>query len=188
MADEDNGSIPDGENDSPPAPPAGWTPPATPEELNKIIAARVARVEKKYAGFDELKAKAAKADVLESANATDLEKAQKTARDEGRMDALKEVTPRLVRTAFRAEAKGVLSKDALDSLLEDVDLTRFITADGEVDEEKIGKKIAALAPPKADEEPKGSRFPDLGGGKRGGNSTPTNMNDVIRRAAGIGQH
>lgn len=182
MADEDNGAqVPDDESDAPPAAPA-WKAPANADELNAIIEKRLARERSRYKDYDDLKAKAARADALESANATDLEKAAKAAREEGRSEALKEATPRLVKAEFRAAAKGVLTKDQLDSLLEDVDLSRFVTPDGEVDEERIGKKIAALAPPPPDDEPK-SRFPDLGGGNRGKASKATNMNDVIRQLA-----
>ena len=185
MADEDNGQdVRDDESDAPPAPPA-WKAPASAAELNEIIEKRLNRERKRFADYDDLKAKAAKAEAFEQANATDLEKAAKAAREEGRNEALREATPRLVRAEFRAAAKGVLSSEQLTELLEDVDLSRFVSEDGSVDEKKIEKKIAALAPPKRDEEP-APRFPDLGGGKRGGQSTALNMNDLIRQAAGRG--
>ena len=160
-----------------------WKAPASQEEFDKIIASRVARVQKRYADYDTLREKAAKADALESATATDLEKAVRAAQDEARKATLAEATPRLVRAEFRAAAKGVLTSEQLDTLLEDVDLSRFLTSTGDVDEEKIGKKVSALAPPPVEEKP---RFPDLGGGKRGGNSTVTNMSELIRRQAGLG--
>lgn len=174
-------NVPDDESDAPPAPPS-WKPPASQEELDKIIAARVARVQKKYADYDSLREKAARADALDNELATETEKAVRAAREEERKEIQAKTTPRLVRAEFRAAAKGVLSTEQLDSLLEDVDLNRFITDTGDVDEDRIAKKISALAPPK-EEKP---RFPDLGGGKRGGNSTATNMSELIRRQAGLG--
>lgn len=45
-----------------------YTPPATQDELNKIIQARVGRVEAKYADHEDLKAAAAKLAELEAAN------------------------------------------------------------------------------------------------------------------------
>lgn len=183
MADEDNGQdVRDDESDAPPAPPA-WKAPASAAELNEIIEKRLQRERAKFKDYDQLKSKAQRADELESANATDLEKAAKTARDEGRAEALREATPRLVKAEFRAAAKGVLTREQLDSLLEDIDLGRFVTEDGDVDEAKIGKKIESLAPPKKDDEEQ-QRFPDLGGGNRGKTSTVTNMNDRIRQLAG----
>lgn len=164
------------------APANSWKAPTSQEELDKIIAARVARVQKRYADYDSLKEKAARADALDNELATETEKAVRAAREEERKEIQAKTTPRLVRAEFRAAAKGVLSTEQLDSLLEDVDLNRFITDTGDVDEDRIAKKISALAPPK-EEKP---RFPDLGGGKRGGNSTATNMSELIRRQAGLG--
>lgn len=55
---------------------AGFTPPATQDELNAIIAARIERERGKFAGFDEFKAKAEQFDAIEEKNRTDLEKAE----------------------------------------------------------------------------------------------------------------
>jgi hypothetical protein len=164
------------------APANSWKAPSSQEELDKIIAARVARVQKRYADYDSLKEKAARADALDNELASETEKAVRAAREEERKQVQAQTTPRLVRAEFRAAAKGVLSNEQLNGLLEDVDLNRFITDTGDVDEERIAKKISALAPPVEDKP----RFPDLGGGKRGSNSTATNMSQLIRQAAGLG--
>ncbi|RZT66743.1 hypothetical protein [Leucobacter luti] len=55
---------------------AGFTPPATQEELNAIISARLDRERGKFADYDDVKAKAARLDELEEKNRTDLEKAE----------------------------------------------------------------------------------------------------------------
>ncbi|MCS4278027.1 sRNA-binding protein [Mycetocola sp. BIGb0189] len=58
---------------------AEFTPPATQEELNSLIAGRLERERAKYADHEELKAKAAKLAEIEAANLTELEKANAAA-------------------------------------------------------------------------------------------------------------
>lgn len=52
-----------------------FTPPASQEELDRIIGQRLARAEAKYAGFEDIKARAEKFDAMEEQNKTDLQKA-----------------------------------------------------------------------------------------------------------------
>lgn len=104
----------------------------------------------KAKGYDELKA----------SQMTEQEKAAAAAREEGRKEALSETTPRLILAEFKAAAKGLMEPTALASLLEDLDLSKFVTDKGEVDVDRIEKKVAALAP-----EP-GPNKPPLGGGPR----------------------
>jgi septal ring factor EnvC (AmiA/AmiB activator) len=70
-----------GGNTSGTTPPAGneWKPPATQEELNRIIAERVKRAEAKYAGFGDLKKKAEQFDAIAEAQKTELQKIQERA-------------------------------------------------------------------------------------------------------------
>jgi hypothetical protein len=75
-----------------------------------------------------------------------------------------ETAPRLVKQAFKAEAKGVLTTEQLDALLEDLDLTKYLDKDGDVDEEKVTKKVTALAP-KKDESKNGGRPGAAGSGR-----------------------
>lgn len=67
-----------GGNTSGATPPAGneWKPPASQEELNRIIADRVKRTEAKYADAPELRKKAAEYDKLVDAQKTELQKIQ----------------------------------------------------------------------------------------------------------------
>lgn len=58
---------------TPPA--AAFTAPASQEELDRIIGERLARERAKYAGFDDIKAKAEQYDALEEQNKTELQKA-----------------------------------------------------------------------------------------------------------------
>jgi hypothetical protein len=54
---------------------AAFTPPASQEELDRIIGQRLAREQAKYAGFEDIKAKAEQYDALEERNKTELQKA-----------------------------------------------------------------------------------------------------------------
>jgi hypothetical protein len=121
---------------------------------------------KARADYDALKARAAKADELEAATATETDKAIKAARDEAAAETLRAAAPRLVRAEFRAAAKGVLSDEQRDALLEDLDLTKYLTDKGEVDEDKVARKVTAFAPA-GNNGGSGGR-PDMGQGRRAG--------------------
>ena len=60
---------------------SGFTPITSQEDLDRIVGARVMRERDKYKDYAELKAKAARLDELEEANQTELEKAQKHAKE-----------------------------------------------------------------------------------------------------------
>lgn len=62
----------------------------TQDELNAIVAKRLAQEKSKYEGFEEIKAKAEKYDSLEEANKSELQKAsEKVASLEAQLDSLK---------------------------------------------------------------------------------------------------
>lgn len=138
------------EDPPPPAdPPAGgppaptYTAPATQADLDRIIEDRVRRERAKYpADWADTVAKAGKHDALEAELASDKDKAIAAARVEEQGKAI----PRLVGAEFRAAAKGVLTGDQLTALLEDLDLAKYVTAAGDVDVEKVTKKVTAFAP------------------------------------------
>jgi ATP-dependent Clp protease ATP-binding subunit ClpA len=78
--------------------------PASQEELDRIIQARLDRERKKYGDYDDLKARAAKLAEIESANQTEAEKVQ------ARLDAAEKRASELEAKALRSEvaaAKGV---------------------------------------------------------------------------------
>jgi hypothetical protein len=56
---------PDPQSNDGGAPPSGFTPPASQEELNRIIGERVTRERAKFSDYSDLKAKAARVDELE---------------------------------------------------------------------------------------------------------------------------
>jgi len=58
---------------------SGFTPPASQDELNKIISERIARERSKFADYKDLQAKAAKFDEIEQASKSEIEKATEKA-------------------------------------------------------------------------------------------------------------
>jgi hypothetical protein len=158
-----------------PAPVADPADPPAPEsqdrtftqsEVDAMIRTRAERVAaQKYADYDDLKTKAAEHDKLVAASRTEHENAIEAAKKEARDAALAEAKPGVVKAEFKAAAKGVLSKEQLDALIEDLDLTKYVTDKGDVDEDKIAKKVAAFAPAKGGG---GHQARDLGQGNRSG--------------------
>lgn len=118
----------------------------TQAELDRILTGRLS----KFADYDALKTER---DKLRDANATEQEKATAAARDEARKEAIAETAPRLVTAEFKAAAKGRMEPAALTALLEDLDLSKFLDDKGEVDVDRIEKKVDALAPEEAPAKP-----------------------------------
>lgn len=127
-----------------------YTPPASQEEFDQIVERRLARergkLQERFSDYDDLRKKAERHDALELELSSDKDRAVKEARDEERAKVNAEATPRVVRSEFKAAAKGVLTDDQLAALLEDLDLGKYVTDKGDPDEEKISKKVAAFAP------------------------------------------
>lgn len=124
---------------------AAYVAPGSQEDLDRIINKATAKVHARYPDYETLKTKAARADELEAELGSEADKAAKAARDEERGKVADEYAPRLVRQAFRAEAKGILTQDQLDGLLEDYNAKNYLDDKGDVDEEKVAARIAKLA-------------------------------------------
>jgi hypothetical protein len=113
---------------------------------------------------ERAKANAAAAKELEQLRAAQMSEAEKIAAEaesRGRSAALAEVGQRLVRAEFAARSAGRIGADVLD----DLNLAKFLTEDGEPDTAAIDKAVARLAPP-AEPEPtrKPGPRPDLSQG------------------------
>lgn len=134
-----------GTGGTPPGQPQ-YTPPASQADLDRIIETRLTRERAKYSDYDDLKSAKERLDQLEHDLASEKDKAVNDARKEERTKVADEFNPRLVRAEFRHAAKGVLTDAQRDALLEDLDLSKYVTAKGEVDEEKVAAKVAALVP------------------------------------------
>lgn len=100
---------------------------------------------------------------LKRANMTEVEAATAKAREDGKLDALREVAPYLVRAEVRAQSGG--RPLDVDALVEGMDAAKFLDEDGAPDGEAIAAWLNRVAPP-VEEEP-GPSFPDLGQGPRG---------------------
>lgn len=147
---EDGGDPPAGDGQE--NPPASDQPPADPPktytqaDIDKAIEARLARERAKFKDYDDIKAKAARLDELEQANASDLEKAVKAAQDETRATVAREYGERLARGVMKAQLSQSMKPADADALLDDLNLAKFVSDDGQVDEDAIAKAIARLAP------------------------------------------
>jgi hypothetical protein len=110
---------------TPPAGNEGFKPPATQEELNRIIAERVKRAEAKYAGFGDLKKKAEQFDAIAEAQKTELQRSQERAEAAEKRAA--EVERELVRSQVAvtkklpAELAARLRGDTPEELAADAD-------------------------------------------------------------------
>lgn len=140
----------------------------TPEQQLKYHAFHSRKHEnrvKEYGDITPERAKELLAEVeqLRQASLTDNERAVEAAKVEARQAAILETAPRLVAAEFRAAAKGALTAEQTQALIEDLDLSKFLTDDGSVDVAKVEAKVAALAPKQTD-----PKFPNLGQGRRDG--------------------
>lgn len=128
---------------------------------------------KSLGDVEALKAKAEKFDALEREKLTPSEKAIEEARAEERAKVLAEqtrtVADRLVAAEFKVALAGRKKPEEVAALLEPLNLTKFLTSDGEVDADKVTKYAAGIAPA-------GRQWPDTGQGNRGNSQKTTGVN------------
>lgn len=126
----------------------------------------------------ELRAAQVELEKVRQAGLSEQEKAVAAAKAEGATEAARTAAPRLVKAELKAAAADAgLPKEALSGFLEYADLTRFVTDDGEVDEKAITAAIKKLG---------GGKPADFDGGARASAGKSTDMNSLIRQAAGRG--
>jgi maltoporin len=136
-----------------PQPPAPQDPPApapaaddktfTQADVDRMIAERLKRA--KPADYDDLKAKAQQFDDLQAANASQLEKAVKAARDDGRAEVLTAANARLVTAEARALAAEMQFRKPAHAVRL-IDLNEVTVGDdGEVDTAAVRKLLDDLA-------------------------------------------
>ena len=118
-----------------------WTPPASPDEFNKIIQDRIARERAKYADYDELKKAAAELDKLRDLEKTELQRSQEEAEaarkeaDMLRVQARNAAVYGAVKAA--AAANNAVNPDQVLRLIDTSDVT--VAEDGSVD---IGSRVS----------------------------------------------
>jgi hypothetical protein len=127
----------------------------------------------------ENKVAADRLEQLERERMTDEEKARTEAFEGGRAAERTALTERLVAAEFKAAA-ALAGRDvtAVAGLLEDLNTSKFLTADGEVDTERIGARVSALPVAATSTEPQAPRVPDMGQGRR----TPAPVNQAEEMA------
>lgn len=135
---------------------------------------------KRYGDYESLKERASQYDALLATTQTDQERAVTQARKEAaeaaRAEAQREFGGQLVAARLQSALAGRLADEQIESLLEGVDPTRFLTDAGSVDAEKVTKWADRVAP---------KRSADLGQGQRGAHGRPLDMNALIRKQAGV---
>lgn len=117
---------------------------------------------------------------LKQKGMSDLERQIDEAKKVTRSETLAEIGKERAGDAIRFSIGDRLPDDEVDSLLEDLNLSRFLTEDGKVDKAKVATYVARVAPSKS-----GQQFPDLGQGARNGNrSSGSFLADAIRKRNG----
>jgi hypothetical protein len=118
----------------------------------------------------DLKTKAEQFEVLAAASQTDQERAIAEAEQNSRLLAEAQFLPRLVAAEFRAATAGRLEADRLATILEPLDLSKFLTDDGEVDTDKVTAFVDGIAPVRGTEPQRLGPSPQ-GAGRRGSYTT-----------------
>jgi hypothetical protein len=108
---------------------------------------------------------------------TEAERAIEQARTEARREALTEVGAKVAAAEIRAAATGRMSGEQLATLLDNVNLARFIGDDGEVDRDAVSSFVEGIAPPPAEQV---APRVDLGQGTRNPQNMPLNGDPVER--------
>lgn len=126
--------------------PAGntWTPPASQDELNRIISDRLKRQEAKFADYDKYKAAAAELEQIKASQMSELDR-ERAAREAAEARAAEReaaANQRLIRAAVIAEASkaGAVDADTVAALLPADAIT--VTDTGDVT--GVAEAIAAL--------------------------------------------
>lgn len=119
-----------------------FTPIQSQEELNQIVESRIARERKKFSDYDDLKAKAAKADELEAQALIEQERAVK--------DAVSNREAEL--NSYWAEKfafKSAESEAAKMGFIDPSDVSRYldvseVMSDGDIDSKALGKQLEQI--------------------------------------------
>ena len=168
MSDEQTATQPEAATAEPQAPAVDWQ--AEAEKWKSLARKHEDRAKENGAAAREL-------EKLREASLSEAEKAVAEAEKRGRTAALTEVSQRLAAAEIKAALTGIV-KDPAD-IVGDLNLAKFVTADGDVDAKAVTAlkdRYAALAP---------TRVADL---KQGAHPAPPaafNGNDWLRKAAGI---
>lgn len=123
---------------------------------------------------------AKRAEELERQLMSDAEKAIAAAKDEATKAAREMFGSRLVSAEVKAAAAGRMDAEKLGVLIDGLNVSKFLTEDGEPDTAAISAWVDSITPAAPEAPP---AFPDLGQGDRGSNSTAQIA--AMRAAAGL---
>lgn len=130
---------------------------------------------------DRAKANAKAAQELEEfrkQSMSETEKAIEEARTAGRREALTEAGAKIAAAEIRASATGRLADEQVATLIDNVNLARFVDDDGEVDRAAVAAFVDGIAPPPAENQPV---VVDLGQGTRNaGQALALNGDPLLR--------
>jgi hypothetical protein len=137
------------------------------------------KAERDRAAQAEKEAKDLKArlDELERAQMSEQERAVAEAREEARKETRAEFGSQLVAAEVKVAATGLLAAEQIDTLIEDLNLAKFLSQDGQVDVERVKAFVEGIAPKATDGT---QRVPDLGQGAR--NSSAALGSDPLLQA------
>lgn len=172
MPDEDPSPTPDAPAGDP-APSKPADPPAATADDKPLGEAGEKALEamKARAREAEKAAKAASAELekLRKSQMSDQEKAVAQARDEGRAEASSAAAQRLAGAEIKAALAGVVPPGELAGLVDDLNLSKYISEDGEPDADKIAALRARYAALTAGATPGTPPPPGVPKGARAGN-------------------
>lgn len=103
-------------------------------------------VAKSRADYDQQKAAAEEWRKYQEENKAPDQKVVDQAAEKARLEERTKLAPRLVAAEFKALAAGEIPKELLDGFLEDVDYTKYLDANGDIDTGKVQKRVDALKP------------------------------------------
>jgi hypothetical protein len=103
-------------------------------------------VAKSRADYDSLKEKAQRHDELEQELMSDKDRAVADAKKAAAVEATSTYMPRLVSAEFRAAAAGRIEPERLSTILEPLDMSKFLTDNGDVDTDKVTAFVNGIAP------------------------------------------
>lgn len=183
MADEETPDAVDGNEPDEPTEPTGDDV----EAMRAALAKANDQAKKYRLKARELEPLAAKAKELEDADKSELQRANDRAAEAERRaeEAQRGVAEKLAASEIKAAlARVIEDPDLLNDLVDDLNISRYLDDDGELDPRRVKKLVARH------EAMAGSGGPPAGArvssGARGGGSQSSDMNALLRRGAGRG--
>jgi hypothetical protein len=119
----------------------------------------------------DLRERANKQQQLERELMSDKDKAVLEAKEAATAEVRDQYAQRLAASEFKAAAAGRIEAERLANLLEDIDLRRYVTDSGDIDTERIAKKVDAWAPVQEEKQRRGPST--VGAGSRPSSSGPS---------------